>query len=164
MSETPRMIEAIVLSAVTSETKKSGEIRKVTFMLPNDGGDHPFRGCIGERIGLVCIKLAENEHETTATAAVEGEDTEGGPTTTVQRASPAPKRRWEQLSPTEQAGIRCADPEFQRWLCVADADLAAMVVRQKCGVDTRAGLNTNEEAAERWRRLNNAYLLRSDAA
>ncbi len=61
---------------------------------------------------------------------------------------------------------RCSDPEFQKWIVgnsqystaysmgtevQASAELAAMVIRQWCGVHSRKELDTNAEAAMKFR-------------
>lgn len=64
------------------------------------------------------------------------------------------------------AGILCGDPEFQAWLearnpqlaeraplGLADADLAAHLVRTICDVESRAELDHNPEAARRFHEL-----------
>jgi hypothetical protein len=84
-------------------------------------------------------------------------------------AKPAPepkeKQKWEDLKLSMQAGIRCEEPAFWRFLqekhyrgseC-SNATLAAQDVRYICEVDSRSGLNDNPEAAERWRQLERSY-------
>jgi hypothetical protein len=67
------------------------------------------------------------------------------------------KQRWENLKLSMQAGIRCEEKAFQRFLGVELAVNAADEVRQICGVDSRSGLNDNPAAAERWRDLDRSY-------
>jgi hypothetical protein len=132
----PRMIEAVVLSAVTSETKANGEVRKVTFLLPNDG-EHPFRGKIGERIGLVCIKLGENEHEPRGGDVARTAAKYAAPMIAKQLEEtvapfldkPAKERKsWSDLPPAQQAAIRCGEPAFWRFLGThADAPPAPLI-------------------------------------
>jgi hypothetical protein len=129
MTADPRMLEAIVLSAVTSETKANGEVRKVTFLLDNTG-DHPFRGRIGERIGLVCIKLGENEHEASGPVAQRIEHP--APDREVTGSNPVgvakERKRWDELPPAQQAAIRCGEPAFWRFLGThADAPPAPLI-------------------------------------
>lgn len=60
-------------------------------------------------------------------------------------------RKWDDLQPSQQAGILCADPEFQRWIvCRCDRegrsseqseDFAARYVRECFGVGSRSKLN-----------------------
>lgn len=45
--------------------------------------------------------------------------------------------------------LRCREPEFQRFLGVSREDEAAEKVRSICGVESRAELDTNAEAAAR---------------
>lgn len=69
------------------------------------------------------------------------------------------KRKFEDLSPSQQAGIRCNDPAFRHWLgSVADADDAADYVRHYCGVQSRADLNVGGGGAEKWRTLNAQFV------
>lgn len=47
------------------------------------------------------------------------------------------RRRWADLSAGEQAGIRCNEADFQRFLYVRDAEQAAMMLRSKFKVASR---------------------------
>ncbi len=76
------------------------------------------------------------------------------------RAAEKPRKRWDDLTPPQQAGIRCADVEFQQWLSAFDAQEAAEAVRRICGVKSRAEFATDEAAAERWRNLDHDFLAR----
>lgn len=83
----------------------------------------------------------------------------------VAKPTPEPKekQKWEDLKLSMQAGIRCEEPGFWKYLqrehfCkVGNADDAAADVRYICGVDSRSGLNDNPEAAKRWRDLERSY-------
>lgn len=50
------------------------------------------------------------------------------------------KRRWETLSIGEQAGIRCGEPDFQRYLGVTNAADAAQYIRVYFDVSSRADI------------------------
>jgi hypothetical protein len=123
------------------------------------------------------IKALTIEHETPASTApgmtlgplIKREEVAApieGWTTTLPGDAPKPDRRpWSALTPTQQAAIRCGDPDFWDFLSgddflVMNALEAAQYVRQYCKVETRAELTTNPEAAEMWRRLDNHFLLR----
>lgn len=72
------------------------------------------------------------------------------------------RRAWSDLSPAQQAGIRCNEEAFWRYLgergyVVIDHDDAASVVRTECQVTSRSDLNTDKDAAERWRNLDAEY-------
>jgi hypothetical protein len=77
---------------------------------------------------------------------------------------PKERKAWADLRPAEQAGIRCADPEFQRYLDrerewpTTNADEAADHVRGWCGIGSRAALNTNHRARVLWHQLDTEYL------
>lgn len=77
------------------------------------------------------------------------------------------KREWRDVSPAEQAGIRCSEAEFkaflkeqrnQDWREVG-ASSAPVVdcVRLICGVESRADLNTIHSARVIWHQLNDQY-------
>lgn len=57
-----------------------------------------------------------------------------------------------------EAVMRCRDPLFQRYLEVSNEEEASETVRRTCGVPSRAGLNTDPEAAQTWRTLDARFL------
>lgn len=68
------------------------------------------------------------------------------------------KRSWHELSPAQQAGIRCSEASFQAFLreegdaTCDNADRAATYVRFVCGVDSRSDLNAAGSVARlKWR-------------
>ena len=74
------------------------------------------------------------------------------------------RRKFAELPPTAQAGIRCGEAAFwefiKRYLGFDERDLAidpAPYVRLICNVASRAEMNTNAEAAARWRDLEARY-------
>jgi hypothetical protein len=83
----------------------------------------------------------------------------------------APRRRWSDLSASQQCGIRCAEKEFQEWLyrqTWGDAtpqhatpeeweEWAATDVRVRCNVITRRELDTDDFARARWLAIDVAY-------
>jgi len=71
---------------------------------------------------------------------------------------PKERRRFEELPLSQQAALRCNDPEFQGWLDVANADRAAAEVRLRCAVKSRAELDSNNFAADLWRDLDSCFL------
>ena len=71
-------------------------------------------------------------------------------------------RCFHDLSLREQAVLRCKDERFQAWLHnthgqVFDEADAVLVVRDQCGVQSRRELDTNEDAAAKWKILNDAF-------
>lgn len=73
-----------------------------------------------------------------------------------QAAPEKERRRFSELPPAQQAALKCQDEAFRRWLWEAhyfpteDEDDVAEWIRVQCEVKSRADLNTNPEAAERW--------------
>lgn len=83
----------------------------------------------------------------------------------VEKASPsAPKRKWEELWPSQQAGIRCNEPAFWRFLAewgrippVNDPVTAAEAVRAECQVASRVELDHPGPRQNTWYRLDAEY-------
>lgn len=71
----------------------------------------------------------------------------------------APKERkpFTSLPPSQQAAMRCNEPDFQRFLGALNSEDAAALVREHCAVTSRADLNTNWKAAERWKAIDADY-------
>lgn len=90
-------------------------------------------------------------------------------------AAPKPERKWDDIPPSQQAGMRCKDPPFQKWASecrtrhftrwdgkgcelmsfaeCTDQEWTQAIVTWYCGVSSRTELDTNPEAAARWRDL-----------
>ena len=80
-----------------------------------------------------------------------------------------PERRWDDIPPSQQAGIACGRDDFKRWVRMQAPDerwdgesvlqredrpySVEEEVRWYCGVSSRTELDTNPEAAARWRTL-----------
>lgn len=76
------------------------------------------------------------------------------------------RRSWSALSYAEQAGIRCNEPDFWRFLNgsfleirppVTDAHGAAAAIRIYCDVKSRADIRPNTSAASIWEQLDSDY-------
>jgi hypothetical protein len=80
-----------------------------------------------------------------------------------------PRREWRELSPAQQAGIRCADPAFYKFLYQlyprrlgkrmgTPEDKASDLVRSLCGVQSRAHLTSDHpEALRLWEDLDRKF-------
>lgn len=79
-------------------------------------------------------------------------------------------RTWSDLSPAQQAGIRCNEPAFWKFLngdgygdlgddtdVVQDASKAATYVRLICGVRSRADISKSPAALASWKDLEARY-------
>lgn len=73
---------------------------------------------------------------------------------------PKPKRSWHEMQPAQQAGILCEDKVFHQFLRettdYTHADYPLMV-RQICGIESRADILPGTNAAEKWRSLVSDY-------
>jgi hypothetical protein len=87
----------------------------------------------------------------------------------VTSIKPQEKRRFEELKSAMQAGIRCNEPAFWRFLnelpdissneLIRDEPGAAQLVRAYCGVASRSSLNLDPKAAAKWQELDARYML-----
>jgi hypothetical protein len=68
-----------------------------------------------------------------------------------------PHKSWDQLRLSQQAAIRCSDELYRHWLCVDDEESAKVQVRKACEVDSRAELDTDEAAANRWQTMEEEF-------
>lgn len=86
----------------------------------------------------------------------EGGVSDGTPRTSHAREGGA-SRSFNEMPPSQQAGMLCNDISFQRFLAkdayVFDADSAARTVCNYCDIESRKELATNERAAILWRNL-----------
>ena len=77
----------------------------------------------------------------------------------VDTVAPTKPRPWSTLTPREQAVIRCGDEGFRKWVMGAGWDVPdwqtsiRLWLLDECNIESRADLNTNPEAATRWREL-----------
>lgn len=86
------------------------------------------------------------------------------PVATAPKAT-APDRPWRDLKFAQQAGIMCSDDtDFWAWLRVDGEAAAADEVRRRCGVASRAELDRDPDAAERWIKLSHDFFGRQDTA
>lgn len=87
----------------------------------------------------------------------------------AQKPAEKPKRAFNELPLSQQAGIRSTDSSFFAFLSYRfkkvgleleyTADAAANFIRAECGISTRAQLDIDPEAAAKWRKLDDAYVL-----
>ena len=66
-------------------------------------------------------------------------------------------KSWDDLRLSQQAAIRCSDETYRHWLCVDDEESAKEQVRKACEVDSRAELDTDEAAANRWQAMEEEF-------
>lgn len=78
-------------------------------------------------------------------------------------AAAAPRKSWEQIPASQQAGIRCGDPEFRAWLGARSADDAATMLRERLGIKTRADIAPGSIAEREWRLIDSEFRARGIA-
>lgn len=76
------------------------------------------------------------------------------------------KRQWNEVPKSNQAAMKCHDPDFRRFLALdfdgilmLDLDMAVEEVKRICGVTSRADIPNNPEAAKKWDRLYSDFQL-----
>lgn len=128
--------EAILLR--WGENNASG--RTVTFVLPDDGTEHPFKGFKtgadhGQRMGLAFTLIADDETQHTP------------------------------HSFSRHCALACKDPAFWAFLnhTFPDLDLvknptdAAGLVRRALGISSRSELDTDPVLADKWTQLHSQF-------
>jgi len=131
--------ERAVANCIKMEVKKDGLAQRQdgswifrVRIHPDDMDEHISRAPMGTRYQAVLVEIGDNEE-------------------------PKERRKWNELTPTTQAAIRCEEPGFQRFLNASDATGAADEVRKRCEVQSRTELSTNARASAAWERLDSEY-------
>lgn len=129
--------------------------RKVTFLLPEDGAEHPFRGYksgpkYGQAFAIGCQPIDYDNPDPPKP---------GDPVKSVAGYAKPP------MTESQRAGILCNTPEFQTWCsqgypanwqaAIAEGaslpEAAACIVRYACQTSTRRALDQPGPILERWR-------------
>ena len=156
------VIEAILLR--WGETHSTG--RTVTFLLPDEGGEHPFKSLKcgpdnGQRVALSVALIADDETQIDARKELHQALYE-----TSKTAKPAhEKKRWSDLALSAQAAIRCNEPGFQLFINARfeldnpaeTPERAAQFVREYCAVKSRKDINRENSSGMIWAELDNEY-------
>lgn len=111
----------------------------------------PSRGVV-----IVSVEAPLEHHGLVARIAVHGQHVAVAAIQAPEE-KPAEKKRWNDLTPQAQAGILCADPEFQNFLDASDESNAAGIIYQLCNIVSRSELSTNSRAAREWSSLVNDF-------
>ena len=118
----------VVRSSYTSKTGPT-----ITLALHDIDELNRVQGMDGKRYMLALVEIGDDEQPVPSAAILE--KPKGG-------------------ALAKLAGMWCSDPEFWRWastrmdLPVSNANGAAAFIRLNCGVDSRAELDSNDEAAD----------------
>lgn len=120
--------------------------------LPNPASERWF--------AVAAIKLPQAEKETKANPQASPPAT---PRSVPDKPQAGAKREWRDLSPPQQAGIRCEEPVFAAFLKEnhpddwRETDNAADCVRLICGVESRSQLIGGTQHTL-WRQLDDEFL------
>jgi len=154
------MTGATVIEAMLLRWGESPTGRTVTFLLPEDEGQHPFKGLKtgpsnGQRLALSIALIADDESETPHNPPAEAPESHTG----ERKPEGAAKYRL-----SVQAHWCCEDTLFWAFLRerghkVTDADSAAEAVRHICLVLSRSQFDVHPVAAERWRELHGQFVV-----
>lgn len=150
--------------AVKYALRQSKDGYVVSFVVhPDDVPDDLSKSKIGTRYMVAFAEIGEDEKPQAPVAQTE-EHQPSKPVVEGSSPSGRTKRSFHELPLSQQAALRCNDARFRDWLVVTtpglsgcDADGAAQIVRAKCGVLSRSEFDTNENAARRWKWLDEAY-------
>ena len=148
---------------------KGRKVVQVVFEIPLEDANKAYDvlGGMPDPSKSVWCGIARLKHEGGANQQFPNSD----PTRNEAPRSPtteggARKRDWNELSPAQQTGMLCHDPTFVRFLIeeiehdfsVTCPEDAATIVRQQCGVKTRADIVPGTDAATKWSRLYGRFL------
>jgi hypothetical protein len=150
----------------------------VSFVLhPQEVPEGLATAALGTRYVLALVEV--NGDETPATQSKGGDAAEPKhhtPDTTPRLVSAQPSgakesKVWRELTYAQQAGIRCSEEAFRKFLhekiapdadfdsctTIAATELAASIVRTHCIVNSRKDIRPNHPSARLWRELDEAF-------
>lgn len=141
---------------------KTRSVIQVVIEMPIEEGENIVK-MFGIPLPSSPVKLAVARLATTPT--IESEVVPDDRTTKLPVANRAGGKAWTDLPPAQQAGIRCGEKAFWKFLAeyddggpvVASAEDAANYVRLICGVKSRAELTTSSRARLLWKDLEQQY-------
>jgi hypothetical protein len=137
------------MNAVDLAKNNAVEVRKIAYRQSKDGMVisfvlHPSEvpedlatAPVGQRYMMVAVRIGDDEQPEP-------------PQPAPQKAG---KRKWHEMPASQRAGLLCNDHAFIQWSRTADAGACADWLRQRCGVHSRATLDTDEHAARRFARI-----------
>ena len=147
---------------------KTRKVWQLIFEVPEERADQALQALGGSPqsgqdrwVGIARVDEKVAVVPQDARSAPEGTETPATPETRTQ--PPKERRPWHELSATTQAGIRCNERDFLKWLLPSmwmrpDAPkIAVMTIRDRCGVKSRAELDQNEQAARMWHAIERDY-------
>jgi hypothetical protein len=119
---------------------------------------------MGTRFQVVLVEIDDSEMPVSPAA----KENIATPQPAPDKPPAAAKRMdWRELQPAAQAGIRCDDPVFWKFLhvehcfpespIIQNKEVAAHVIRTICNVQSRSELGTNHKARVLWKQLDDQF-------
>lgn len=110
---------------------------------------------MGTRYMVVMVEIGDDEQpaEKPARKPIETGAEASWNDVETKKARAKARRSWDELSPSQQAGIACNETSFILWTRTSNAEEAAQFVRSRCGVTSRSLFDQNEALAARWATL-----------
>jgi hypothetical protein len=120
---------------------------------------------LGSRYIVALVQVGDDEQPVhqPAKESKSSELTPATPQPTPHPPAAAKRMDWRELQPAAQAGIRCADPVFRKFLDEKyrfhseNSEDAAQGVRTICGVASRSELGTKHAARILWHQLDEHF-------
>lgn len=137
----------------------------VSFVVhPNDVPAALSTSHIGSRYMAVLVQIGDDERPIPLKEKEQAKPETVSPATPRRLDKPAgAKRDWREVDPTTQAGIRCNEPVFIKFLeeryagTWREVQDAAEIVRAICGVKSRKAFNTDHRARVCWHQLDEQF-------
>lgn len=130
-------VPTIQFEAVKVAFTQTKDGQKVTLAIhPSDVPDELAVSPIGARYQCVLVRLGDDD---------------------TPQVPQEKKRSWDDLHPSQQAGIAANDGRFQNWIGAIDDRDAADRIRILCRVKSRAWLDSDPKAGEAWKILYSRY-------
>ena len=161
------MSEAVLGTFSEVKILKTRSVLQIIVEVPIENADEALKALGGvpqpgtER--WVGVALAPKERN-----AIKPKDEFAGyPANSIVEADPKdlskPKRPFNSLPLSQQAGIRCKDGQFHDFLCIREdtpdipEEQVPDLVRAICLISSRAQLDTNDICAQKWRKLEEEF-------
>jgi len=119
---------------------QSGEWKLSLTIHPNDFSSGLAMAPMGTRYMCVLVEIADD-----GTPAIKPDAAPAHTPREDKERTP-----FKQLPRSQQAALKCQDPEFIAWLRVSNEGQSRETVCAKLGISSRAELLTNKEAADKW--------------
>jgi hypothetical protein len=145
---------------------RTRSVVQIVFELPVEKADEAYAtlgGMPTPGAETWCAIARLNEGENTGQQAHETSPTPRAAEPDSPTPPPAQSRSWHKLLPAQQAGIRCSDKAFIRFLSeefnssIMHENAAADFVRFHCLVPSRKDIKPNHPSAKLWRELDEKF-------